>query len=464
MDLQTPLLPPGAAATESACVTPTRRYGGLYVPVRWKLALAIVFAFSWCGLSTVIALPWIAELSEVLTAPVAWFVVTGVALVPGLANAFLLAGLLLDRRPDFAPMDGYPPISVLMAAYNEEDCIHESLASLARQEYGAEVEVLVLDDGSTDATAGRVAAFIAEGRYTANFRFELVRMPQNGGKARALNAGLARARHGLVITVDADTLLYRNALTHLVINQLQSPPNTAATAGTVLVRNSRKNLITKLQEWDYFLGIAVVKRIQSLFQGTLVAQGAFSIYKKDVLMKVGGWQETVGEDIVLTWSILEEGYRVGYAENAFVFTNVPEDYAAYYRQRKRWSRGVIEAFKRYPRILRHPRLNTPFVYLNLAFPLLDFSYLFVFVPGVIAALLFQNHLIVGLTTLLLIPLAVLVNSIMFFKQRAIFRHYGLRVRRNVLGVLLFTLGYQLLLSPASLVGYLSELLNRRKTW
>ncbi|THD04123.1 glycosyl transferase family 2 [Panacagrimonas perspica] len=436
----------------------------MYVPVRWKLVLALVFGFAWFSLSVWIALPWIAGIAAIMGRPLAWVLVTGVALLPGLANSFLLAGLLLDRRPVFAAVAVLPPITVLVAAYNEEACIEDTLASLARQKYDSAVHILVIDDGSTDATRARVQRYVEARDYPEHFAVELIGMPQNGGKARALNAGLARAAHDLVLTVDADTTLFRDALANLVVNQLQSPPNTAATAGTVLVRNSRVNFITRLQEWDYFLGIAVVKRIQSLFQGTLVAQGAFSIYRKEALLAQGGWQETVGEDIVLTWAMLEDGYRVGYAENAFVFTNVPETYGAYYRQRKRWSRGVIEAFKRYPRILANPRMNLPFVYLNLAFPFLDLAYLFVFVPGVIAALVFQSYLIVGVLTLLLIPLAAFVNALMFLKQRAIFRRYGLRVRRNLLGVVFFTLLYQLILSPASLVGYASELFNRRKSW
>jgi biofilm PGA synthesis N-glycosyltransferase PgaC len=435
-----------------------------YVPVRTKLAIIMALATLWFALTLWLAQPWIDDLSAALTAPVAWFVIGGIALVPGYANAFLFFGLLFDRRPAFVPVAQMPPITVLIAAYNEEEIIADSLASFFRQHYAAALEILVIDDGSKDRTAEIVRGIIASTTLPGNQSLRLIQMPKNGGKARALNAGLAESKHDLIITVDADTLLFKDALTNLVVNQLQSPPNTAATAGTVLVRNSRVNLITRLQEWDYFVGIAVVKRIQSLLQGTMVAQGALSIYRKDALLEVGGWQDTVGEDIVLTWALSEAGYRVGYAENAFVFTNVPETYGDFYRQRKRWSRGLMEAFRRYPRVLTHLRLNTPFVYLNLAFPYLDFVYLFAFVPGVIAALVFGNYLIVGIMTLLLIPLAIVINTVMFFKQRAIFRQHGLRVRRNWMGLAVFTLCYQLFLTPATLTGYLAELLRWRKVW
>lgn len=440
------------------------RRHGLYVPVPYKLIIALALATLWFGFSAWLALPWLRDLAHLVSWPLAVFVVTGVALIPGYANAFLIVGLVLDQRRRFRIDRPPAPITLLIAAYNEQECIRETLESVARQSYPAPIEILVIDDGSTDRTREIVREVIAQGQQPANQTLRLIEMPRNGGKARALNAGLAESTHELVATIDADTVLYRAALARLVVNHLCSPPNTAATAGTVLVRNSRKNLITRLQEWDYFLGIAVVKRVQSLLQGTLVAQGAFSIYRKAALQEIGGWRETVGEDIVLTWALLERGYRIGYAENAFVFTNVPETYGAYYRQRKRWSRGLIEAFKAYPRMLLPTRLNVPFIYLNFLFPYLDMAYLFVFVPGVLLALLLHNYAVVGVMTVLVMPLALLVNLLMFLKQRAVFRRYGLKVRRNLFGALLFTTAYQLILSPASLMGYFSEIFKLRKSW
>ena len=157
---------------------------------------------------------------------------------------------------------------------------------------------------------------------------------------------------------------------------------------TVLVQNSRTNLLTRLKKWDYFLGIAVVKKIESLYQGTLVAQGAFSAYRREAIERVGGWTQTVGEDIVLTWGPHKPAYKVGYAENAFVFTKVPESYRKFFNQRKRWARGFIEAFKYHYPLLFKTRLITPFIYLNVLFPYLDASFFFAFVPGLIAAVVF----------------------------------------------------------------------------
>ncbi len=454
--------------TQQHLPAPHVRTRPFYVPVKYKLVLALVGAFGWCGFSAWLALPWITDLAELLTPFWAWLIVGGIALLPGLASAFVLAGLLLDARPyylEVTQLHQLPRLSILVAAYNEARSIDETLSSLTLQAYPADIEILVIDDGSTDTTADRVRNFQARGHYDpARFSIRLLQVERNGGKARALNLGLAQVSHELIVTVDGDSYLYQHALQNLAANLIYGPPRTAAVAGTVLVRNSRHNLIARLQEWDYFHGIAIVKRTQSLFQGTLVAQGAFSIYRREALVEVGGWPETVGEDIVLTWGLLEQGQRIGYAENAFVFTNVPETLGAYYRQRKRWARGLIEAIKAHPRILTRPRLNTPFIYMNLMFPFIDFAYLCFFLPGVILAAFFGFHAIAGPMTLVLLPLAFVSNVVMYVKQRHIFEENGLKVRRNYLGWFLYAIAYQLLLSPASLAGYFTEVLGAKKKW
>jgi biofilm PGA synthesis N-glycosyltransferase PgaC len=234
-------------------------------------------------------------------------------------------------------------------------------------------------------------------------------------------------------------------------------------AGAILIRNSRQNWLTKAQEWDYFLGIAAIKRIQSLFQGTLVAQGAFSLYDRETLVEVGGWPETVGEDIVLTWKILRAGYRVGHAENAIALTRCPDNLTQFIRQRQRWSRGLIEAFKMTPDILLQRRLPVFYIWWNTLFPLMDLAYSLGFIPGLVLAM-FGHYWIVGPMTLALLPISFLMNSLMYSRSKATFDEVGLKVRRNRLGLLSYTLVYSIILQPACVWGYISEVLNLRKTW
>lgn len=430
----------------------------MYLPVRIKFVIALVCALSWTVLSVWLAHNWFANLSSHVGFVFAVFLIGGIAIIPGFMNAFLLTSLLLDRRPQRKPLPHYPPLSILIAAYNEAPSIAETLNSIAEQHYPGELQVIVINDGSRDNTADIVRQHLAHYPWLA-----LVDIPQNGGKARALNRGLQDVQHDLVLTVDADSYLYRDALHSIVERYMEDPANTRAVAGTVLVRNSRSSWIAQAQEWDYFHGIAAIKRTQSLFQGTLVAQGAFSIYDRATLESIGGWPECVGEDIVVTWAILKAGYRVGHCEDACLFTNAPATLGQFFRQRRRWARGMVEAFKHHPGVLLKPQLPTFFIYWNLLFPLMDLAFTIGFLPGLVLAM-FGHYWIVGPMTLSLIPLGLAMNFLMFNVEVRMFRHHDLKVRKNPLGFMIYVFFYSVLLQPICLFGYLSELFSLRKSW
>jgi biofilm PGA synthesis N-glycosyltransferase PgaC len=428
----------------------------LYISVRAKFAFSMAASLVWAAISCLLAARWIEDLTALAGHINALLIVGGIAIVPGFMNAFLVVSLLLDRRPTAAPVARYPGITILIAAYNEEDSILSTLQSIERQHYPGPLQAIVINDGSRDATATLLAGVSRPWLTVLN-------LARNAGKANALNRGFELAHHELVITLDGDSYLYRDALRNIVARFLCDPPDTAAVAGAMLVRNSRLNLVTKIQEWDYFHGIAAIKRIQSLYHGTLVAQGAFSLYRRDVLAQVGGWPECVGEDIVLTWAILRAGYRVGYCECACSFTNVPTHWRQFIRQRQRWSRGLIEAFKLHWPLLFKARMSTLFVWWNLLFPYLDIAFTVCFLPGLLLAL-FGIYVIAGPMTVLVLPLAMLVNYLMFVIQSRMFAAQGLEVRRNPLGFAVYALFYSVILQPACLLGYLTELVKQPKTW
>jgi biofilm PGA synthesis N-glycosyltransferase PgaC len=438
-------------------------YRRFYLSVRWKFALALAVAIAWTAFSVRVATAWMTDLAELTNPIFALWTLTFVAFVPGFMNAFLATSLLLDKRPARRRPLIYPGVTILVAAYNEEAGIEATLESIAALNYAGAVEAIVIDDGSSDQTARRARAAIRRLELPYNVTLRLLRLKQNGGKSAALNKGLAAARHDLVCTIDGDSRLRSDSLREIVERFLSDPPGTVAVAGSVLVRNSRATLITGAQEWDYFHGISAVKRMQSMYHGTLVAQGAFSLYRKDAVEAAGGWPETVGEDIVLTWAMLERGHRVGYAEDAIVFTDAPTSFRQFYLQRKRWSRGLIEAFQRHSGLLFKRRLTTLFVWWNLLFLPLDLTFTFIFIPGLVAGLL-GYYWIAGPLTLLLLPLALAWNAVIFFIQRRMFQTKGLRVRRNLTGLVFYMLVYAILMQPVCLWGYISELTGQRKKW
>jgi poly-beta-1,6-N-acetyl-D-glucosamine synthase len=430
----------------------------MYIPVKTKFVVSLVIATGWMVLSIWLSMPWFDQLSENATPGVAIFLIGFIAIIPGFMNAFIMSALALDKRPNLPERTGYPGVTVLIAAYNEASSIEDTVRSLMRQDYPGRLQVVVINDGSADATADIVRTLLPE---FANL--QLVDLKQNGGKAAALNAGLKLCETDYVITVDADCWIWKHGIRNIVGRRLADPPNTRAVAGAILIRNSRQNWLTKAQEWDYFLGIAVTKRIQSLFQGTLVAQGAFSLYDRTTLDEVGGWPHTVGEDIVLTWKILRAGYRVGHAENAFAMTRCPDTLHQFIRQRQRWSRGLIEAFKLTPGILLKRKLPVFYIWWNTLFPFMDLAYTIGFIPGVILAC-FGYFWIVGPMTLALLPMSFLMNWLMYSRSKATFDEMDLKVRRNRLGLVTYALVYSMILQPACVWGYVSELLNLRKTW
>ncbi|HWJ37403.1 MAG TPA: glycosyltransferase [Sphingomicrobium sp.] len=438
---------------------PRRRY----LPIRAKFACALAVALAWTMVSIYLASAWMRDLSGLTNPLFALWVLTFIAFVPGFMNAFLATSLLLDKRPPRRRPAIYPGVTILIAAYNEENGIAATLESIAALNYDGAVEALILNDGSKDATVACARATIDSLNLPYNITIRILDFEQNRGKAAVLNRGLEAARQGLICTIDGDSRLRSDSLKEIVERFVSDPPNTVAVAGAVLVRNSRATLITAAQEWDYFHGISAVKRMQSMYHGTLVAQGAFSIYRKDILEEVGGWPESVGEDIVMTWAMLEKGHRVGYAEDAIVFTDAPTTFRQFYQQRKRWSRGLIEALQRHKSLLFKRRLSTLFVWWNMLFLPLDLTFTFIFIPGLIAAV-FGFTWIAGPLTLLLLPLALVWNGVIYRIQSRMFASKGLKVRRNAIGLLFYVLVYAIVMQPVCLWGYISELTGQRKKW
>lgn len=439
-------------------VTGTPKSKSAYATVTAKFIYALIFAISWMALSVWISAPWYDSLGAEIGVVPAGFLITFIAIVPGFINAFVFVSTILDKRPQIGNIAKYPPATVLVAAYNEETSIGETVESLFNQNYPGELKVIVINDGSSDKTAWIVRTLTR--KYE---NLELIDLEKNAGKANALNQGLKACLTDIVITVDADCTAHVDAIKTIVGRYLTDPETTTAVAGSIMVKNPKQSWITKAQEWDYFLGISITKRIQSMFQGTLVAQGAFSLYDRRTLVELGGWPEMVGEDIVLTWKMLDAGYRVGHAENAYVYTTTPSTLKQFARQRRRWSRGLMEAFKANPRILFRPRLTMMFIWWNTLYPLMDIAFTFGYIPGMILAL-FGKFWIVGPMTLCILPLTILMNSVMYQRCKSSLEEKQLTTPTDKLGLLIYSVAYPMFLQPACVVGYFSELMNMKKTW
>lgn len=439
--------------------TGKHKRNSLYISVNTKFVITLVTSLIWMVFSIFIAKRWFLDLANDTNWVLSCIIIFGVAIIPGWMNAFLLVSLILDKQPQIKDDDPHENITLLVAAFNEESTIYNTLGYIDKQDYSGNIRVIVIDNNSSDATVAEVMRAKNDFSVDIECIFE-----KEKGKFNALNSALKIVDTEYTITLDADTILHKSAVRYLVARIKESPEDVQAVAGAVLVRNSRDNLLAKVQEWDYFLSICSVKRMQGLYQGTLVAQGAFSLYKTEALREIGGWSDAIGEDIVLTWDLLKKGYRVYFEPKAISFTEVPTKFRIYVRQRSRWARGMIEGLRKI-KPWQQPTPCAKFLTgLDLIIPYMDFSYTLFWTPGLVLAL-FGKFYIVGPMTILVLPLTFLTFYILYlFQKKRVFDPLNLKVRKNKIGLLIFILFYQFIMSPVSLYGYVQEMFHTKRVW
>jgi cellulose synthase/poly-beta-1,6-N-acetylglucosamine synthase-like glycosyltransferase/peptidoglycan/xylan/chitin deacetylase (PgdA/CDA1 family) len=229
-------------------------------------------------------------------------------------------------------------ISVIVPAFNEQDTIAATVRTLAASTH-RQVEIVVVDDDSSDATADRVTALGLD-----NVR--LVRVP-SGGKATALNAGVAMASHDLIVMVDADTIVDADALHELV--QPFGDPSVGAVAGNVKVGN-RRRLLGRWQHIEYVIGFNLDRRLYDALGCIPTIPGALGAFRRRALDETGGLShDTLAEDTDLTMAILRSGWRVVYQETARARTEAPATLRQLSQQRYRWSYGTMQAMWKHRR-------------------------------------------------------------------------------------------------------------------
>jgi poly-beta-1,6-N-acetyl-D-glucosamine synthase len=219
-----------------------------------------------------------------------------------------------------------------------------------------------------------------------------------------------------------------------------------------------------MQGWDYRLGINGVKRMQAAYNSALVAQGAFSAYWTEDLRAVGGWPDAIGEDIVLTWTLMDSRGIVQYEPCALSFTAVPETLAHFMRQRSRWARGMFESLRKNPPV-RQPRVLAKFVAgIDYLVPLLDIGYIFFWIPGVILFIA-GYPLLFSWWSMLVIPITLIIYGLLRrWQERHVFRRLHVHPNQDIRGFYGYLFAYQTLTSSASLRGYLQYLTGAARRW
>jgi hypothetical protein len=317
--------------------------------------------------------------------------ITAIAL--GAARLALMASLALVHRsreaartPPLLADDGGPLISVLIPCFNEEKVIAASVRRILSSTW-RKLEVIVLDDGSSDRTSEEVRAHFAD-----EPRVRLMTFP-NGGKARALNRGLAVAAGDIVVALDADTQFEPTTIAKLA--RWFADPTVGAVAGDALVGN-RVNLITRWQALEYVVAQNLERRALAVLGAVTVVPGAVGAWRRATLERIGGYpDDTLAEDQDLTLAVQQAGWRVEFDPDARAWTEAPDTVAGLLKQRFRWSFGTLQCLWKHRGALfnrKHPVLGflaLPQIWLfqiilACAAPLVDLAMVWGLIAGLFA--------------------------------------------------------------------------------
>ena len=276
-----------------------------------------------------------------------------IAITVGILRALALSALALiqarrEGREVFPAIDPTRFVTVMIPAYNEERVIERAVRGVLASTDVA-IEVIVIDDGSKDATSAIVARAFAD-----DPRVRLLTL-ENGGKARALNTGLELAKGEIVIALDADTQFEPTTIARLA--RWFDDPDLGAVAGNAKVGN-RVNLVTKWQALEYITAQNLERRAFARLNAITVVPGAVGAWRLAAIQAVGGYpHDTLAEDQDLTIAIQRAGWRVRYDQYAVAWTEAPETFRALAKQRFRWAFGTLQCLWKHRSAIggSHPR-------------------------------------------------------------------------------------------------------------
>ena len=249
-----------------------------------------------------------------------------------LISILAIAGFLKSRN-FHKRLEGYlPRVSVIIPAFNEEKVIAKTIRSIIGQNY-KNLEVIVVNDGSTDSTEAEIQKFSETGKIIDVWQL-------NQGKAAALNTGISRAAGEIIVIVDADTQILPYSIENLVARF--NDPKVGAVCGNVKVGNI-DSMLTALQEIDYRMAINLERRAFDFLNSIFVIPGAIGAWRKKAVRDAGWFSNiTLTEDAELGMKIRKLGYKIVYEPDAIGLTEAPISVDKLIRQRFRWTFGILQ--------------------------------------------------------------------------------------------------------------------------
>jgi poly-beta-1,6-N-acetyl-D-glucosamine synthase len=282
----------------------------------------------------------------VQTSRVYWALLVFFAFYPILSSLVWVTTSLLyffrrevgEPDPDLYRIDGYPLVSVLIPAHNEEKTITSTLRGVLEMDYPF-LEVVVVDDASVDNTVARVSPFVVAGEV------RLIRKTRNEGKAMALNDAIPCLNGEIVLIMDADARPDPALLKWMVPHF--NAPRVGGVTGNPRVAN-RGSLLAKLQLIEFASIVSLLRRAQRIWGRLLTMSGVVGAFRRSALIDVGMFSpEMATEDIDITWKLQRRFYDVRFEPRAVVWMQVPSGVAGLLKQRIRWARGLAQVLRRH---------------------------------------------------------------------------------------------------------------------
>jgi cellulose synthase/poly-beta-1,6-N-acetylglucosamine synthase-like glycosyltransferase len=279
----------------------------------------------------------------------------------------------LVRKPPQRPREHFRPlVTIVLAGHNERAAVRRCVQSLREQTYDR-LEIICVDDGSIDGMGRELRRMREERLIDAALATSL-----RSGKSSASNLGISLAHGEIIVVADCDCTFDRDAIRHLITPF--EDPAIGAVCANIGVRNARATLLSATQGVEYLLSISLGKRLLDMFGQVTCASGAFSAFRRRALAEVAGHDVGPGEDLDLTLRLRGAGWKIGFAENAWCLTDVPETLDAFIRQRLRWERDSFRLRLRKYRRSVDPRYG----WAGIGELLHQLEYIFIYVVGTFA--------------------------------------------------------------------------------
>ncbi|MBI5225550.1 glycosyltransferase family 2 protein [Candidatus Micrarchaeota archaeon] len=371
-------------------------------------------------------------------------------------------------------IDHFPSLSVIVPVYNSAKTLERSIKAIKSLNYPKRLEIIVIEDNSTDESASILKKFTG---------LNIITTKKNLGKAASLNLGLRIAKGELIATIDSDTFPSKDSVEKMV--KLFSEKQIGAVVALICT-DKPKNFLQQIQEVEYFVGNGFTQASYDKLESVFITPGPLSIYRKDALLKVGGFDEdNIAEDMEIGLKLKAYGYRVISTMDAVAYTDTPDTLRRLYRQRIRWFRGAIYNGKKYFFMLFNRKYGTfgkfvfPVTYLIQLFSITVIARLLtLYLEGIIGflAVLFNvisvpSHVLADTMALFFLRFETTIIfsiSTLLVWGYVIFTSFELAKRkmekRHLLPIFIFMTVYPFCLSIIYFISFIKEVSSSESKW